>query len=204
MPLEVKNINFSYDDKPIIVDKSFTINRGEITQFMGGNGSGKTTIINIITGFLKQKSGDILLEGSSIGNMEAYKRAKNIFRTFTDRVCFDNMSVLDNLKVVHQKTMWLGKDGKAKILKMLDGTCLEGKEDQMAQQLSGGEKRTLQFLMIPDSVQYIFLDEPFNNLSQENILITIDNIKKLKEKNIGVGIVDHYNYIQPDKIVNFP
>ena len=64
--LEVKNINKSFDGKPVLKDVSIELNRGELVCLLGVSGGGKTTLFNIISGLLTPDSGQILLDGEDI------------------------------------------------------------------------------------------------------------------------------------------
>lgn len=64
--IELKNISKKYGNKVIFKDLNFTVDSGEIVGFIGPNGSGKTTTINMITGITKIDSGNILVNGKDI------------------------------------------------------------------------------------------------------------------------------------------
>ncbi|MDU7905173.1 MAG: DUF3744 domain-containing protein, partial [Peptostreptococcaceae bacterium] len=77
--LELKNISFQYEKKkPILIDVSFKINKGEMVSIVGKNGAGKSTISKLICGFYKQTSGDIFLNNREITNDSIKERAEKI------------------------------------------------------------------------------------------------------------------------------
>ncbi|MBR2819921.1 MAG: ABC transporter ATP-binding protein [Reyranella sp.] len=81
-----------------LADVSISINRGEICGLVGPNGSGKTTIVNAVTGFYPPQKGRILFEGTSLVGLKPHRIAKlRIARTFQNLALFRGMSVLDNI-----------------------------------------------------------------------------------------------------------
>ena len=63
MYVNVENVNFAYDKKPILHDINFGMNKGEITGLIGPTGAGKSTIVNLISRFYNIDSGKILIDG---------------------------------------------------------------------------------------------------------------------------------------------
>lgn len=81
-----------------LADVSLSINQGEICGLVGPNGSGKTTIVNAVTGFYPPQKGRILFEGQSLVGLKPHRIAKlRIARTFQNLALFRGMSVLDNI-----------------------------------------------------------------------------------------------------------
>lgn len=76
--LQANNISFSYDSKQVLNKLNLNINAGEMVSLVGRNGVGKTTLSNIITGFLHQSSGDLVLNGHSINEASIKERADHI------------------------------------------------------------------------------------------------------------------------------
>lgn len=69
MILEIKNLSFSYGDKKVLEDISFSIDFGEKVIIIGPNGCGKTTLLRIISGYLKADRGEIILDGKICTHM---------------------------------------------------------------------------------------------------------------------------------------
>ena len=83
--------------------------QGARHALIGPNGAGKTTLINLITGVLPPTSGQVLLEGVDISNLEPYERVKNgLVRTFQINQLFDSMTPLETLAMVVSQQMKLG------------------------------------------------------------------------------------------------
>lgn len=76
--LEVKNLTFAYDEKPVLKDVSFSIRKGEMLSLVGKNGAGKSTLASIICGFYKENKGEIKLDGSDISGLTIKERGEKI------------------------------------------------------------------------------------------------------------------------------
>ena len=75
--IEFKNVNFKFKNAevPVINDLSFSINKGETIAFVGASGAGKTTLINLVIGFLRPNSGQVLIDGKDLNtiNLQSYR-----------------------------------------------------------------------------------------------------------------------------------
>ena len=98
--IEVRNLTKRYGDKLAVNDISFTVEDGEILGFLGPNGAGKPTIFNLLTNVYQPTRGNIMLNGySTAGKSTAQVNRMGIARPFQNTRLFNNMSVLDNVKV---------------------------------------------------------------------------------------------------------
>lgn len=94
--IEFKHVAFSYDaDTPVLRDVSFTANQGEVTALVGSSGSGKTSILRLISRLYDCDSGQILIDGKDIKNISTDSLFKDISIVFQDVTLF-NTSILDN------------------------------------------------------------------------------------------------------------
>lgn len=98
--LVVEGISKSFGGVKAVDDVSFTIGRGEIIGLIGPNGSGKTTVINLISGFYSTDSGAIRLDGVKLVGLPAYRIAQiGVARTFQNLNLIDDMSAIGNVAV---------------------------------------------------------------------------------------------------------
>lgn len=98
--LEVRDLNVYFGVIHALKGISLSVNEGEIVTLIGANGAGKTTSLRAISGLIKARSGDILLNGQSIINMSAKDRVKNgIVHVPEGRHVFTEMTVLENLEL---------------------------------------------------------------------------------------------------------
>ena len=108
--LRLSHINKSFnvgtvDEKQLFKDFNIEISKGEFVSVIGSNGSGKTTMLNIISGDIKPDSGDVFLSGDNITKMANYKRARRISRVFqnpSNGTC-PTMTILENMTIADNK-----------------------------------------------------------------------------------------------------
>lgn len=99
--IEFKNVNFQYvKNKPILKNISFKIKSGEFIGIVGPTGSGKSTIINLLTKLYEINKGDILIDGLSIKKIQKNSLRKNIAIVLQDTFFF-NLSIKDNIKIAN-------------------------------------------------------------------------------------------------------
>lgn len=145
------------DQKVALDNVSFTINDGEFVTIIGGNGSGKTTTLNILAGTLNPDRGGVLLNNVDITNMREDQRAKYFARVFQDpqKGTAGNMQVIENLAIAGTKggkrgfSWYINKYKKAEYAELLKslGLGLETRMTTKAGVLSGGQRQALTLLM---------------------------------------------------------
>lgn len=206
--LEIKNISKSFnigtiDEKNLFTDFSLSVKQGEFVAVVGSNGSGKTTILNIISGDIPSDSGEIYLNNENITNLKNYKRAKSIARVFQDpsvgtcpsMTIFENMSVADNKNKKFGLTMGLNKKRKDFYKSRLEllGMGLENRFDTKAGALSGGQRQALALIMATlVTPKLLLLDEHTAALdpkSSDTIMHLTEKI--VKEQNLTTLMVTH-------------
>ncbi|MBQ3543850.1 MAG: ABC transporter ATP-binding protein [Lachnospiraceae bacterium] len=158
--LEVKNINKSFEDKPVLKDISIELGTGELVSLLGVSGSGKTTLFNVISGLLKPDSGEVFLDGKNITNNPghiSYMLQKDLllpYKTIQDNVALP--LVLKGMKK---------KEARANVSSMLTQFGLEGNERKYPAELSGGMRQRAALLRTyMFSREVALLDEPFSAL----------------------------------------
>src|SRR5262245_23792193 len=98
--LSVRNVSVSFGGIIALDGVSFDVTLGQIVGIIGPNGAGKTTLFNCLSRLYALKGGDIMFEGQSILRLPRHAIAEiGIGRTFQNVALFENMSVLDNVKV---------------------------------------------------------------------------------------------------------
>ena len=191
------------DEKQLFSDFNIEIGDGEFVSVIGSNGSGKTTMMNIISGDVMPDSGDVLLKGKSILKAENYKRARRMSRVFqnpSDGTC-PTMTILENLSIADNKgkpfnlTRGLNlkrKDFYRSQLEIL-GMGLEDRLGTLAGGLSGGQRQALALIMAtianPD---ILLLDEHTAALDPKSADTVMQLTHRLvKEKNITTLMITH-------------
>ena len=174
--LQVKNLSKSFGGLKAISNCSLKIKKGSITGIIGPNGSGKTTLFNLIAGNLKSSQGKILFNNEDITNVPSYELfSKGVLRTFQIAHEFTNLTVLENLMMVPggqsgEKLMNAlfkpslvkkeEKNVKEKALQVIDFLNLKHLSNELAGNLSGGQKKLLELgrTMMVDA-KLVLLDE---------------------------------------------
>ncbi|MGH8015992.1 MAG: ATP-binding cassette domain-containing protein, partial [Candidatus Zixiibacteriota bacterium] len=98
--IELRQIHFAYEDKPVLKNVSFNIEDGEALVIMGPSGSGKSTILRLILGLETPQQGQVLIDGQNISHLkESEKREirKKIGMVFQQGALFDSLLVGENI-----------------------------------------------------------------------------------------------------------
>lgn len=158
------------NEKLAINDLSLHLKKGDFVTVIGGNGAGKSTMLNLIAGVYPPDSGSILLDGEPITNLPEYKRAKYLGRVFQDPMMGTaaNMEIQENLALAyrrgkHRGLKWgITKEEKQLYMEMLKNLNL-GLESRMSTKvglLSGGQRQALTLLMATlQQPKLLLLDE---------------------------------------------
>ncbi len=206
--LELQNLTKIYNPGEITETSLFenfnlTVNDGEFISIVGSNGSGKTSLLNLICGSIEADSGKILMDGKEFSNIPEYKRYASIGRVYqnpsmgscSDLSITENMSLADNkgnkfgLKFgVNRKRV----EHYRQLLSTL-GLGLEDKMDVKVGSLSGGQRQAMSLLMATMTpIKFLILDEHTAALdpkTAETIMILTDKI--IREKELTAMMVTH-------------
>ncbi|GAA0084760.1 ATP-binding cassette domain-containing protein [Clostridium sp. CTA-7] len=205
--LQIKNISKTFpnpygDPNIIFNDLSLTINKGEFVSIIGSNGTGKSTLLNIISGFIKESQGDILLDGNNLTKLAEHKKTQLISRVFQDPslgTC-PSMTVRENLSLALNKGSLLNLKKclrhKTEVIEdLLEDISLDLKKylDVQVKYLSGGQRQALSLIMSSiTNPKVLLLDEHTAALDPKtsNEIIDLTN-KIVREKNITTLMVTH-------------
>lgn len=183
------NITFRYDKENILENYTFNVDKYEILLIKGKSGIGKSTILNLIAGFEKPCSGEILLDGVDITNEKIEKR--NIGYLFQEYALFPHLNVYQNISygISHLNK----KEIEKRVSELLDIVQMKGFEKRYPNDLSGGEKQRIALARsLANRPKLLLLDEPFSSLNEElkdKLRIDLRNI--LKSQKITAIIVSH-------------
>ena len=193
MKLEALNITKKYNQRKVVDNVSFKIEKGEIIGLLGPNGAGKTTSFYILVGLINHLNGQVLLGGENISNCPMYIRArKGISYLAQEPSIFRKMTVEDNILCVLEYLNKNKKENQIKLNQLLDEFGLKKIRKNRGDLLSGGERRRVEIARsIAVNPSFILLDEPFAGVDPIAIQELQQMIYKLKDKNIGVLITDH-------------
>jgi branched-chain amino acid transport system ATP-binding protein len=204
--LEVLDIQVYYGEILALKGVSVRVGDGEIVALLGNNGAGKTTSLKTISGLLRPRSGQVLLEGRPIHGLPAHEIvARGIAHAPEGRRIFNRLSVVENLEM----GAYLRSDaGIAEDIERVFGLFprLRERRLQVAGTLSGGEQQMLAIgRAIMTRPRLLLLDEPSMGLAPilvEQIFQTIEEINRqgttilLVEQNAAIALsVAHRGYV---------
>lgn len=206
--LELKNINKTFlagsiDEKKLFYNFSLLVKKGEFVSVVGSNGSGKTTILNIISGDMPIDKGSVIFDGEDITNVCNYHRARRIARVFQDpsvgtcptMTIYENLSLADNKGKKYNLGKGLNTKRKEFYQTSLEtlGMGLENRLDSKAGVLSGGQRQALSLVMATmSSPDLLLLDEHTAALDPRSADIVMHLTDRIvKEKNLTAIMVTH-------------
>lgn len=191
--IEVKNLKKSFGDIKAVDDISFEVEKGSLFAFLGLNGAGKSTTINIICGDLEKDSGEVFIGEKNIN--DDLKKAKTALGVvYQESVLDKQLTVKDNLEC---RAILYGQDKQEfeKRLSEIDG-LLKIKEllPRTVGKLSGGQRRRVDIARaLLHNPEILILDEPTTGLDPQTRKTVWSAIEKLrKEKGITVFLTTHY------------
>lgn len=168
--ISLKNIIKYYDKKPVLNNLSLEVDEGEIVSIMGKSGSGKSTILNIISGIEKPESGDIIIRGQFFGNMNDSQ--KTLFRRMHIGFIFQffnllqNLTIYDNIKITQ---LLNNVNDDEYISYIMDFLEIKNKSTQFPHQLSGGEQQRVAIARaLAHKPEIILADEPTGSLDEDS------------------------------------
>ena len=180
--IEVKNICKNFDERQILKDISFKVEKGETLAIVGVSGSGKSTILKIISGLLEPDSGEIILGDNNLAMLFQYS------------ALFDSLNIADNISfALDENEAFKGKYSKEQIKEIvkekLSLVGLSGIENHYPNELSGGMQKRVSFARgIVTNPKIILYDEPTAGLDPISSTVIEDYMQVLK-KEIGAASI---------------
>ena len=184
--VELRDVHFSYGDRPVLRGLSLAVPRGKVTAIMGASGGGKTTVLRLIGGQHKAQQGQVLFDGQDVGRMDMaqlYAARRRMGMLFQFGALFTDMSVLDNVAFPLREHTDLPEALVRDIVLMkLHAVGLRGARDLMPGQISGGMARRValarSIVLDPELVMY---DEPFAGLDPISLGTAAQLIRQLND-----------------------
>lgn len=199
--LIVKDLRRSFGSLVAVNDLSFEVRKGEILGIIGPNGSGKTTVFNLLTGILKPDKGSILLDGRDITTLSAAGRCRTgMGRTYQIPRPFTKMTVLENLMVpaVHGGGL---KENQARIksdeiLKLISMTKVR---NHFAGSLSLLDRKRLELgRALATQPSLILIDEVAGGLTEKEVEQLLCIVKEIQSQGITIIWIEHIMMMMSD------
>jgi Fe-S cluster assembly ATP-binding protein len=213
--LEIKGLNVSINDTPILKDFTLTVPKGEVHAIMGPNGTGKSTLAKALAGHEDYEitSGDVFLDGEQIVGMEPDEISRNgLFMAFQYPSEIPGVTIANFIRAARTARLKEGEKFSAPdFYKELYGKMDLLKIDRaftsrsVNEGFSGGEKKRCEILqMAMLNPKYAVLDETDSGLDIDALKIVAEGVNKMRGPDLGVLLITHYqrllNYIIPDKV----
>jgi ABC-type branched-subunit amino acid transport system ATPase component len=198
--LEAQHISKAFGGIHALDDCSVNVDQGSITGLIGPNGSGKTTMFNIMTGYEQVDSGQVSFQEHTITNTSPDKVFRlGIGRTFQLTRIFPRLTLLENMHVAVQRTnikgllsRWSSTHEQRRALELLNFVGLTDLKDLPAGNLSFGQKKLLEFaFVLIAEPQVILLDEPAGGVNPTMVTYLADRISTLNKRGVTFLIVEH-------------
>lgn len=206
--LEVINVTKRFGGLVANSEISFTLKEGEIMGIIGPNGSGKTTMFNMITGFLNPTEGDIRFCGDSIVKYKPYEiLGLGIARTFQITNILPNITVEDNLlyalfsqidlnmaQCILRGRKFRSEEAKAKerINEVLELLQLTEIRTELASKIPPAVQRRLMIAnALVSNPKLILLDEPAAGTSADEQLELVEMLRKIRDTGVSILIIEH-------------
>jgi phospholipid/cholesterol/gamma-HCH transport system ATP-binding protein len=180
-------VNLAFDDKVILRDVTFTVQKGHTKIFLGASGAGKSTILKLILGLLKPDSGRIWVLGQRVDELseaEMIKIRQHIGMVFQEGALFDSLTVGENVGFkLYEDTDLPLNEVRQRVEKVLGYVGLQHFIDRLPSALSGGQRRRVAIaramIMRPELLLY---DEPTTGLDPMTCLSVDMEIVKLRDR----------------------
>lgn len=207
--LEVSHVSKTFNigtvnEIKVLDDVSFTLDDGEFVTVIGGNGAGKSTILNSIAGVFSVDEGSIKLDGEELTNLPEYKRAKYIGRVFQDPMkgTAADMEIQENLAMANRRgknrslawgiTPQEKEEFREKLATL--GLGLEKRMSDKVGLLSGGQRQAITLLMSSlQKPKLLLLDEHTAALDPKTAKIVLDITKQIIEQDHLSAIMVTHN-----------
>ncbi len=206
--VEFKDVNFTYDRRPVLQGISMKIPRGRVVSIMGISGSGKTTMLRLIGGQLKPTSGTLTVDGEDVSALDSeglYRMRRKMGMLFQFGALFTDLSVFDNVAFqMREHTDLPEAVVRDLVLMKLNAVGLRGAQDLMPSELSGGMARRVALARaIALDPMLIMYDEPFAGLDPISLGVAGTLLRRLNDALGATSIIVTHDVQESLKIVDY-
>lgn len=192
--LNVNGIRFDYDGNPVLDGFNFAAQSGELVGLVGPNGTGKTTIIRLMSGVLKQDAGTVEIRGARLDTMRPTDRARLVSVVPQNPRTPSGLTVWDLVLLGRNPHLglleWEGADDARIAHDSLAATAADHLAGRDVDSLSGGERqRVLIAMALAQECPVMLLDEPTSNLDIAHQPAIMELLASLRSREDGVVVV---------------
>ncbi|MGG3527677.1 export ABC transporter ATP-binding protein [Bacillus pseudomycoides] len=190
--LEIKNLTKKFGDFIAVDNMSLAIKEGEIFGFLGSNGAGKSTTINMIAGLLRSNEGEISILGKNTKKHNHFAKM-NIGIVPQDIAIYEELTTYENVKFFAGLYGLRGAELKARVEEALQFVGLSDKHKSYPKNFSGGMKRRLNIACaIAHHPKLIIMDEPTVGIDPQSRNYILQSVRKLNEMGSTIIYTSHY------------
>jgi cobalt/nickel transport system ATP-binding protein len=196
--IELTEVQFAYDDEPVLSEVTLRVPKESITVLLGRNGAGKSTLLRHCNGLLKPDSGDVLIDGNSLISKTTSMRAVRqrvgfVFQRPADQLVAPTVKQDVAFGPANWERQIPPDDIETIVTQALDRVGLAGFEDRLCSQLSGGERKRVALAgVLAMEPAYIVADEPSAGLDGDGVREFAKLLRTLATDGIGVIVSTHY------------
>jgi branched-chain amino acid transport system ATP-binding protein len=197
--LEAEGLTKRFGGVAAVEDCSFAVPEGTITALVGPNGSGKTTVFNLLTGYLRADAGSVAFAGRRVRRPDPTRLARaGLSRTFQQARVFPDLTLVENLVVAIQQP-WhaivrraVGRADERRALAVLEEFGLAGHARARAATLSYGQKKLLEFAaVLMGEPRLVLLDEPTAGVNPVMVEAMERHVRELHARGLTFLLVEH-------------
>ena len=209
MSIEVRNLNFSYGDRQVLHDISFTANSGEFLSILGPNGVGKSTLFRCVLGLLSGYTGTVTVDGTDVRSFSVREMAKHIAYIPQSSHPIFNYSVSDIVLMGRTSGLSTFRSPKKQDVEICQWAMEKVGISHLAlrcfHRLSGGEQQLVLIARaLVQKAPVLMLDEPTANLDFGNQLRVLEQARSLAREGYTVIQTTHHpeqSYLFSDRIL---
>ena len=207
--LETKHLGISFGGLHAVQDFNIQMNAGELVGLIGPNGAGKTTVFNLLTGVYVPTEGTVLLSGVPLNGKKTHQFVEaGIARTFQNIRLFNDMTVIENVKVACTKNVhynlldatfrtpkfWKAEQAVTeKALDLLEICGLRDKENVLSSNLPYGQQRKLEIARaLATDMKVLLLDEPAAGMNPTETAELLECINTIRDRfGVAILLIEH-------------
>lgn len=203
--LEVADVSVSFGGLKALDDVSLTVRPGELVGLIGPNGSGKTTMLNVISGVIKPSNGRVVVAGTDVTRKSTDQRARRgLARTFQRAQLFPELTVRQHIELVgelHRRMTRRPRSPGDQIapadaprgFELIARAAADVSVDQFGDELSTAASRLVELAMALTSNPHVLLaDEPLSGLTSEERHVILDLLTEVaRQSGVAVLLVEH-------------
>ncbi|MCR6514101.1 MAG: ABC transporter ATP-binding protein [Clostridium chrysemydis] len=190
--IEIKDLVKNYNGFLAVDNISLKIKRGEIYGLLGPNGAGKSTTINILSGLLKQTSGEIKINGVDVSkSMKGQNKVLGLVPQ--DIALYKSFTAEENLKFFGELYGLRGKKLKERVESALEFTGLTDVRKKISKEFSGGMLRRLNIACaLVHRPEILIMDEPTVGIDPQSRNHILNSVRELNKKGVTIIYTTHY------------